>query len=156
MLTDTLNKYGKIGVEALRQDVNKVSATGKTADSIRYEVITSSEYTSLIIYGRAFFKALETGRGPRRSSEDSGFKDYMLEYMRAKGIGSDLSEKKRQQLAKFLVLKINREGDATFKRGGRVVYTPTLEKLKSEVITAAKKEVKVSYTKKIIDGFKRT
>lgn len=156
MLTDTLNKYGKLGVEALRQDVNKVSATGKTADSIRYEVITSSEYTSLTIYGRAFFKALETGRGPRKSSEDSGFKDYMLEYMRAKGIGSDLSEKKRQQLAKFLVLKINREGDATFKSGGRVVYTPTLEKLKSEVIQAAKTEVRVSYTKKIIDGFKRT
>lgn len=155
MLTDTLNKYGKLGVEALRQDVSKVSATGETEKSIRYEV-SMGLIARLVFYGRKFFSTLETGRGPRKSNEDSGFKDYMLKYMMARGIGSDISAKKRENLAKFLVLKINREGDATFKNGGRVVYTPTLEKLKSEVIQAAKTEVRVSYTKKIIDGFKRT
>jgi hypothetical protein len=53
--------------------------------------------------------------------------------MQAKGIGADLPEKKRKQLAKFLAYRINRDGDEVFKSGGRVVYTPTLTKLVSEI-----------------------
>jgi len=155
MLADVLNKYGKIGVEALKQDVSKVSATGETAASIRYEV-SIGVISTLTYYGRKFFKALETGRGPRKTNEESGFKDYMLKYMAARGIGSDLSQKKRENLAKFLVLKINREGDATFKMGGRTVYTPTLEKIKEELTDEVVKDRVKSYTKTIVDGFKLT
>jgi hypothetical protein len=132
-ITGILKKWGELGVRALKSDVQKVSATGSTADSIRYEVKSDDDKDTLIIYGRQFFSAIETGRGPRKSDTDSGFKDNILEYMKARGIGADLPEKKRAQLAKFIAYKINKEGDKTFKQGGRVVYTPTLNKLVDEL-----------------------
>ncbi len=152
-LTEILTHYGSVGTEALKNDVSKVSATGETEKSIRFEVVVKQFVTSLTYYGRKFFKAIETGRGPRKTTQDSGFKDYMLKYMQARGIGSDLSPKKRENLAKFLVLKINKEGDQTFKNGGRVVYTPTLEKLKEEIIRATKNEIRKEYSKTIVNGF---
>ncbi len=152
-IVEIFNHYGQVGTDALKQDVSKVSATGETEKSIRFEVKVVKFITSLTYYGRKFFKAIETGRGPRKTTQDSGFKDYMLKYMEARGIGSDLSPKKRENLAKFLVLKINREGDQTFKKGGRVVYTPTLEKLKTEVIAATRNEIRKEYSKTIVNGF---
>jgi hypothetical protein len=130
----TLTKYGLIGVQALRQDVDKVSATGKTADSIRFEVQKDNQGNlTLTFYGRQFFKTIETGRGPRKSSTYGAFDLNLLEYMNARGIGADLSDKKKKQLAKFLAYRINRDGDETFQKGGRVVYSPTLTKLVSEI-----------------------
>lgn len=156
MLTDILNKYGLIGVEALKQDVQKVSATRKTEQSIRYEVKLKDLITSLTFYGRQFFSTLETGRGPRKSSTYGGFDDSLLEYMKARGIGADLSEKKRKNLAKFIALKINREGDQTFKKGGRIVYSQTLTKLVDELTKAVKDDIRVYYAKRIVNGFKHT
>jgi hypothetical protein len=150
----TLNNYGQIGVEALKQDVNKVSATGKTAESIRYEVTMEETIQKLTFYGRKFFKALETGRKPRESSEYSGFDVSMYEYMQARGIGADLPEKKRKQLAKFLAYKINKEGDKTYKQGGRKVYSPTLTKLVDELTIAIIKDVKLLTIKEIIQPLK--
>jgi hypothetical protein len=133
-LAATLKIFGMQGVHALRHDVERVSATGKTADSIRFEIeISSSGNITLTFYGRQYFKALETGRGPRKNSTYQEYDLSLLEYMQAKGIGADLPEKKRKQLAKFLAYRINRDGDEVFKSGGRVVYTPTLTKLVSEI-----------------------
>lgn len=128
----TLARYGLLGVMALRQDVQKVSATGATADSIRFELENTATGWTLRIIGRKFFSTLETGRGPRRSSEYGQFDLNLLDYMNAKGIGSDLTDKKKKQLAKFLAYKINKEGDSVFKKGGRIVYSPTLTKLADE------------------------
>lgn len=145
-VAEILTQYGLIGVEALRDDVSRVSATNKTQDSIRFEVSSQDNVHRLVFFARKYFSALETGRGPRKSSEDSGFKDEMYEYMQARGIGQDLPEKKRKALAKFLVLKINLEGDKTFKKGGRVVYSPTLQRIIFE-LTKALKEDRVKYYK---------
>lgn len=141
MLSQVLDNYGKLGVAALKQDVDKVSATGKTAASIRYEVVQKDTMQSLVIYGRQFFKALETGRGPRKSNQYQEFDVSMYEYMQARGIGSDLPEKKRKQLARFLAWKINKEGDKTYKAGGRIVYSPTLTRIIKELTEAVKKDV---------------
>ncbi len=142
-----LNHYGKLGVTALKQDVQKVSATGKTAESIRYEVESEKDFDTLRYLGRKFFKAIETGRGPRKSNEYQEFDVSMYEYMQARGIGSDLPEKKRKQLAKFLAYKINKEGDQTYKKGGRIVYSETLSKLVEELTQALKKDVVRNYIK---------
>lgn len=140
MLSQVLDNYGNLGVAALKQDVDKVSATGKTAASIRYEVVQKDTMQSLVIYGRQFFKALETGRGPRKSNQYQEFDVSMYEYMQARGIGSDLPEKKRKQLARFLAWKINKEGDKTYKAGGRIVYSPTLTRIIEELTEAVKKD----------------
>lgn len=140
MLTQILDTYGKIGEESLKQDVDKVSATGKTKASVRYEIVKEGTTQSLIWYGRKFFKALETGRGPRKSDQYQEFDVSMYEYMQARGIGADLPEKKRKQLARFLAWKINKEGDKTFKMGGRQVYSDNLNKIVQELIAAVKKD----------------
>jgi hypothetical protein len=145
----TLDKYGKIGVHALKEDIQKISATGKTADSIRYEVNFNKGIWELGILGRKYFSAIETGRGPRTSAEYGGFDESMLEYMNARGIGSDLPEKKRKQLAKFLTYKINKEGDKTYKEGGRTIYSPTIDKLVQELKAALKEDLKQLFINEI-------
>lgn len=154
-LIEVFDTYGKLGVEAIRQDVSRLSASGKTAKSVRYEIQEEGDVTKLTYLAREYFSTLETGRGPRKSDKDGGFKDNMLEYMKERGIGSNLSKKKQENLAKFLVLRINREGDETFKRGGRVVYSPTVEKLAEEVTRATKQVVVKQYTKFFVSEFKR-
>lgn len=125
MLSEILKQQVGIGVDIVKQQVAKYSATNKTVNSIE----GTSDDKSLQILGRAFIQAMETGRGPRKSSTDGGFKDSMLEYIKARGMGLGLSEKQQENLAKFLVLKINKEGDQLYKNGGgRDVYTKALEK----------------------------
>lgn len=132
-----LNNYGILGVQMLKADVDKVSATNKTKDSIHYEVTSKNDTDTLTIFAREFFSTLETGRGPRKSPQQGGFQDNLEEWMQARGIGSDLDDKKRKQLAAFFRWKINKEGDKTFKQGGRQVYSNDLEKF----IEALKKEL---------------
>lgn len=154
LIRKTLDRYGNLGVEGLKKDVSKVSATGKTAESVRYEIDYKDNIWRLVYYGRQFFKALETGRGPRESDQDQDFKSQMLEYMKARGIGADLPEKKREALARFLVFKINKEGDKTYKAGGRIVYSETLSKLVDELINALRKDVVNKYIEENIKQVK--
>jgi len=153
MLT-LLNQYGKLGVEMLQQAVESVSATHKTQRSIRYEAsVQDEDFYQLAFFARGFFSAMETGRGPRRSTTPGGFNENLEDWMRARGIGSDLDEKKFKNLAKFLAYKINKEGDATHKKGGRVVYTPTVKKLLDEITCAVKQEFVASTITRIKHGF---
>ena len=146
----TLTDYGKIGVMALRHDVKKVSATGKTADSIRFEISVSGGEITMTFLGRKFFKAIETGRGPRKSNAYGEFDLSLLEYMKARGIGADLSDKKQKQLAKFIAYKINKEGDSVYKKGGRIVYSETLTKLASEIKGAITSDFKKLFIREIL------
>lgn len=140
LAANILHRFGPIGVQAIVNDLRQVNATGKTIKSVTYKVESDSTSDTLKILGRDFFSALESGRGPRKSTTKGDFEDNMLEYIKARGIGSDLTEKKRKQLARFLTLKINREGDRTFKAGGRIIYTPTLERLVKEITETVTKE----------------
>jgi hypothetical protein len=150
-IENTLKMFGMQGVLALRTDVQKVSATGKTIDSIRFEVSKDAiGNLSLTFYGRAYFKALETGRGPRKNSEYKEYDLSMYDYMLARGIGADLPEKKRKQLARFLTYKINEEGDSVFKKGGRIVYSPTITKLADEVKRAITRDFVKLYIREIL------
>mgnify|MGYP000286372909 CR=1 FL=1 len=151
-LVRTLTEYGKLGVMSIRNDVQKLSATGKTADSVRFEIGIEADGSIVMRFlGRKFFKALETGRGPRKSSEYQEFDLNLLEYMKARGIGSDLSEKKRAQLARFIAWKINKEGDSVFKAGGREVYSDNLHKLAREIKSAIVSDFKQFFILEILE-----
>lgn len=146
-----LNAVGRNAVVALKNAVTPVSATGKTKKSIRYEVKANETEARLIIYGRKFFEALETGRGKRKAGIESTppLTERLLEWMKAKGIGNDLTDKKRQQLARFFALKINREGDSVFKRGGREVYSKVLEQVVKELRSELSKQYRDYVIKEI-------
>jgi hypothetical protein len=154
-IEQVLTQYGLMGVQLLRTDVSKVSATGKTADSIRFEIQKKDNGNYIFrLLGREYFSTLETGRGPRKSSSYGEFDLNLLEYMKAKGIGQDLDDKKQRQLAKFLAYRINKEGDQTFKSGGRIVYSDTLTKFIQELTRAITKDFTQLAIKLVVSNLK--
>jgi hypothetical protein len=152
-LEATLNQFGIIGVKAIQTVLRPESATGATVKSIRYEVKLKDTVYSLTIFGRKFIQGIETGRGPRKSSQYGEFDKSLLAWMRARGIGADLTAKKKEQLAKFLAYKINKEGDETHKKGGRVVFTPTIEKLEKEITDKITEDFIQASITRIKNGF---
>jgi hypothetical protein len=147
----TLTEYGKLGVMALRQAVEKYSATGKTVDSIRFEVSVDSDGNmTLTFYGRQFFKALETGRAPRKNSSYGQFDLNLLDYMEARGMLTGLTDKQKKAKAKSLAWYINKHGDQTYREGGREVYSDTLFKLVSELKRAITQDFTKLYIREIL------
>jgi hypothetical protein len=147
----TLTEYGKLGVMALRQAVEKYSATGKTVDSIRFEVSVESDGTmTLTFYGRQFFKALETGRAPRKNTSYGQFDLNLLDYMEARGMLTGLTDKQKKAKAKSLAWYINKHGDQTYREGGREVYSDTLFKLVSELKRAITQDFTKLYIREIL------
>jgi hypothetical protein len=126
-----LDAYGQVGVEVLKNAVAPLSATGDTINSIHYEVKSSLTRDRLTLFAREFFQTLETGRGPRESAVSSGFEDKLREYVQARF--GFMDEKKQEQFTKFLRWKINKEGDKTYKEGGREVYSQDLQKFVDEL-----------------------
>jgi hypothetical protein len=147
----TLTEYGKLGVMALRQAVEKYSATGKTVDSIRFEVSVDSDGNmTLTFYGRQFFKALETGRAPRKNTSYGQFDLNLLDYMEARGMLTGLTDKQKKAKAKSLAWYINKHGDQTYREGGREVYSDTLFKLVSELKRAITQDFTKLYIREIL------
>jgi hypothetical protein len=150
ILVNRLTEFGKLGVLALRTDVQKVSATGKTADSIRFEIAITEDGITLRFLAREFFKALETGRGPRKSSTYQQYDISLLEYMEARGMLTGLTDKQKKSKAKSLAWYINKHGDKTYNNGGRIVYSPTITKLVAEIKRAIISDFKKFYIQEIL------
>lgn len=165
---ETLNTYGKLGVQLLKSSVSKVSATGDTERSIRFEVTRDGSKLTLRLIGRAFFSALETGRGPRKSSTYEKYDVNLEEYMRAKGLPSKTSKKGTVYFrigdhwfsGKSLAWKINKYGDSLWRKGRgepvRDVYSSSLEKFVDELSKELAIDYAKLYVKKIKDGFNAT
>lgn len=129
-LREALDDVGSDIVETLRENLAKAgkNATGKTSKSLRHEVTDEDGVIALTVYGRPFFNAVETGRGPRKSTTQGTFKEGMLEWMQARGIGSALDQKGKERLARFFTWRINKLGDRLFRSGGRKdIFTPVIE-----------------------------
>lgn len=138
----TLNNYGRLAVEVLQLDVHNLSATGKTERSINYKIESDTDTDRLLLLARPFFSALETGRGPRKSSQYKEYDKSLLEYMEARGLLSGLTKKQKESRAKSLAWYINKHGDKTYREGGREVYSKHLDKLVRELKEALKKDFK--------------
>lgn len=140
-IDNILNRYGQVGVQLLKNAISGLKATGKTEKSLRYEVTQEPGVTTLKIYGREFFKALETGRGPAEKSGPAGFPERLEEYMQARGFQSKTSKKgvrywrikDNWYSGKSLAYKINSEGDRTYRSKGRKVYSDELTKFVDEL-----------------------
>jgi len=152
---DILTAYAAIGVQMLKNAVPKV--TGKTANSIRSEVSENR----LKIFGREFFRALETGRSPRESSSYSNFDSNLEGWLKAKGFPTKKSKtgityyKLGDQWfsAKSLAWKINKEGDKTFRQGGKEVYFELLEKWVKELTQKVADQKAKDYAKQVANLF---
>lgn len=125
-----LLSYGETLVSDIKKNIP--NATGKTSRSLEYKVVNDKGKKSLLIYGRKYFAALETGRKPRQSSNISNpsLSHNILEWMDAKGMAPDLPDKKRENLARFIAYRINKFGTKLFQSGGRNdVFSEPFKKL---------------------------
>lgn len=150
---EILNENGEAMVLKLRELISPKSATGKTVQSVTYKVFVDEDKSRLLLWSRPYLETLETGRGPRHSSQYEGFDQNILEWMKARGIDKG-SEKKNQQFARFLTLRINRDGDRTYQMGGRELFSKQLD----EMVNAMQKELidnfENLYIKEVTDIFK--
>lgn len=159
LIVNRLTEFGKLGVLALRTDVEPYSATRETINSIRFEISVENDGTIVLRFvGRAYFKTLETGRGPRKSSSYGQFDLNLEAYLEARGLPSRVSKSGIKYFklgehwfsAKSLAWKINKEGDSVFKKGGRIVYSPTLSKLAEEIKRAIISDFSKYFIREII------
>lgn len=143
---EVLNSYGPIGVEILKASVEKVSSSGKTAESVRYETHTPG---TLLLIGRAGFGALETGRGPRKTNEYGGFDKGLEEWLKREGFQQKKSKTGNTYYlignnwysGKSLAWKINSKGDLLYRSGKRrEVYSQDLSKFVEELTEAVKSD----------------
>lgn len=148
-VTETLKEYGPIGVDVLKKALQQVEATGKTADSIRFEVESTQTTDRLMLIGRAFFELIEKGRRPTTKGPSSQMIDFLKDYARARGMDNP------ERAAWAIATKINKEGDETYRRGGRLVYSPDLLKFVEELKKVISSQVAKGYLTQAVGAFKR-
>jgi hypothetical protein len=89
-----------------------VSASGKLADSLTYEITD----TQLIIKGSDYIYFSIYGRAPTTKAGSGTVKDKIKQWIKDKGITSDISE---NQLAYLITRKIHREGSSIYLFSGK-------------------------------------
>lgn len=148
-IQDILKSYGPIGVDVLKKAIQQVEATGKTGESIRFEVESTETKDKLLLIGRAFFELIEKGRRPTDKGPSPEMISFLEDYARVRGMDNPKSA------AWGIAKKINREGDSTYRRGGRLVYSPDLLKFVEELTEVIKKQFAKDYLTNVVGAFKR-
>jgi len=139
---ETLDAFGKLGVEAIKNDLNKVNATGKTVDSVRYETKREGTVDRLTFYAREYTSLLEKGIRPTKKEPIPSREmiESLTEYARVRGFENPKSA--AWGIAKKILIK----GDDTHRKGGRIVYSKTLDKLTKNIKKELTKNFVVSFT----------
>ena len=139
-LSDIISKHLEKGVADIQKNMDGIdfNASGQTKGSLNSEVTEGTGYVRGIIQGAASLEWAETGRPPRTSTEDSGLTSKIYDWMGYRGIGSDLTEKGKQGLARFITLKINRLGTKLYREKRRrdvysSVLTETVENIRQDI-----------------------
>lgn len=108
-------------------------ATGKTLASLEWKLEQSGNDYVAIILGRKYFGSLETGRGVYNGgkSDIRAFNERLMEWFRARGIHSEMSDEQLYLEANRLRWYINKYGTRLYQRGGRKdIFTPAEEAFK--------------------------
>jgi len=146
-ITQILQVYASIGEQVLRDALDKVSATHKTINSIRSEVTSTATEDRLQFIGRKYIEALETGRKPTSKGPSPEMIELLTEYAQARGMDNPKS-------AAWAIAKtINRDGDKTFRIGGRDVYSSELNKFVEELKGEISKTFAGFYLKEIKQAY---
>lgn len=152
-----LDRYGPIGVDVLKNALNSVRATGKTQASISFKVTSTNDYDKLTFFAREFMELIEKGRRPTTKKPSPEMIENLAEYARARGITSLKGKPaKPEQVAWAIATVINREGDKTYRMGGRVVYSELLDKFIDELKEVLKKDFVLSFRNNLKSALRGT
>jgi hypothetical protein len=147
-IADTLTAYGPIGVQVLQDAIAGLEASGKTAQSIRFEVESSEKKDTLRLLGRKYFDLLEKGIRPSDKNPPPEMIAFLTDYARARGM--DNPEKAAWGIAKTILAK----GDKTYRQGGRIVYSDDLDKFVQELKTYATQVFAKGFLTEVTGAFK--
>lgn len=126
-LVSVLKTYGQIGVKLLRQAIASQDATGRTAASIRFEVVEQKGNEGLKFFARQYFSALEKGIRPSSKRPSKEMIDSMTEYARARGFTNP------EKAAWAISIKQLEKGDTTHRMGGRILYSDDMNTFVKEL-----------------------
>ena len=143
--------YGQRFVDLIKSKITVV--TGKTRDSVSYQVERTENAITLKVTGRPYFKTVETGRGPYKQGGYQEFDQRLEEWMEARGFEKKTTKKginyyligDQWMSGKSLAYLINKQGDKKYREGGIDVYSSDVnrlvEQLKSDLATYLKQEI---------------
>ena len=155
-LVNILNKYGTGIVSEIRQNLSSTGtdATGKTSNSLRYEVINEGTKATLKVLGKPYFMVVETGRKPTPSYKPSeNFVDSIKEWMKAKG---------KQGSAYAIALTIHKKGSTLWRDGGRkdivsnVINQNLVDRISIDLLNKFAQQYMSNVVKIFTDGSKHT
>ena len=147
-ITDILKSYGVVGVDVLRQAISTLEASGRTSESIRFEVESTDTKDRLMLIGRAYFELIEKGIKPSGKNPSPDMIKFLTDYAKARGM--DKPESAAWGIAKTIL----KEGDKTYRGGGRLVYSPELLKFVEELKGVIGKEVSKDYLTQVVGAYK--
>lgn len=123
-LIEIVNEQGNELVNNIRSNLASTgtNATGKTADSLRFEISTEGTKTRLKLFGRPFFNTVSTGRKPTPEKKPPReFIENLKPWAEARGIP--------EGAVWAIATKINKLGTNLFRSGGRTdIVEPAVEK----------------------------
>ena len=143
-----LSKYGESTTEALRAKTPK--ATGKTAQSLRFEVTEEETKATLRILGKPFYMVVQTGRRPtpQFTKPSKTFVASIQEWMDAKGI---------QSSAYAIAKSIHKKGTKLWQQGGNtlvsdIVNQTLVDEISKETLSVFAHEYLISTVKMFDDN----
>jgi hypothetical protein len=118
-----VSNAGQNAVAQIRQNMaaTGTNATGKSSQSLRYEIVQEGEKTILRVLGRQYFAVVETGRRPTPQYDKPSreFVAAIKEWAQAKGI--------EENAAYAIAKSIHKKGTKLYRSGGRQdVYTSVI------------------------------
>lgn len=146
-MIELFKTYGALGVEKIKQSLEAVRATGKTINSVRFEVSQNVNTFRLRILARPYTSAIETGVRPTTKGVSREMIESLTEYAQARGMD------KPKNAAWALAKSIQKKGDRTFRSGGRTVYSDDAILIANELKKQALKEFKIKSTNFIKNTF---
>ena len=143
----TFQKYGTVAVRIVQTALEQVRASGKTIQSVKAIISEDKGVDRFQIVARPYTNRIEQGIGPTTKGPSREMIKSLTEYAQARGMD------KPESAAWGLAKKIQKEGDRTFKKGGRIVYSDDVDKLVKEMTNDIKKEVRIKFTRTIKNSF---
>lgn len=133
-------------------DSTNTTASGRTKESLRYEISDDEFSQTLRIYGRPYFQGVEEGRGAGKVPYK--FTDILFQWATDKGIITQFGDTESKQRSVLYVVgqSIKHHGTQLYREGGRLdIYTNVineeLPKLEDDVSFFVKQSIAEIFNK---------
>lgn len=151
-----LNQYGNSTVDQIRQNLSSSSASGKTAQSLRYEVTNEGTKATLKVIGKPYFMVVETGRKPtpQYDKPSKAFVQSIKDWLQF--VSGDTRP------AYAIALSIHKKGTKLFRDGGRkdivsnVINQNLTDKISLDLLNKFAEQFMGSMVKLFSDGGNNT